>query len=61
VLEVMQLDGVRFKKYVLQNRFTGIIVEGRRFWTIRGAQRRAYRNLNRVRLAPISFNTSKGK
>ena len=43
MLQVMQIDGVRFKKYVLQNQFTGIVVN-KRFWTVRGAQRQIRRN-----------------
>lgn len=46
-LRVMQLEGVRFKKYVLQNEWTGIIVD-RRFWTVRGALRQANKNIKRL-------------
>jgi hypothetical protein len=45
MLEVMQIEGARFKKYVLQNSITGIIVQNKRFWTIRGARRRANKNI----------------
>lgn len=47
MLQVMQLEGVRFKKYVLQNEWTGIVVD-QRFWTVRGARRRANKNVRQL-------------
>lgn len=46
----MVIENVRFKKYVLQNEWTGIVVD-KRFWTVRGAQRhirRTHMNLNKL-------------
>jgi hypothetical protein len=60
MLQVMELEGVRYKKYVLQNQWTGIVID-RRFWTVRGATRhigRTHMNLNK---AINRLNKQKGK
>lgn len=44
MLQVMVLEGVKRKKYVLQNQWTGIVID-RRFWTVRGAMRVANKNI----------------
>lgn len=44
MLEVCEINGHRFKKYILRNKWTGIVID-RRFWTIRGALRQAHKNI----------------
>lgn len=60
MLQVMQLDGVRFKKYVLQNEWTGIVID-RRFWTVRGAQRQANKNIRNLNKTIRQLNRRYGK
>lgn len=47
MLQVMELEGVKRKKYVLQNAWTGIVID-KRFWTVRGARRHANKNTRRL-------------
>ncbi len=56
----MQIEGVRFRKYVLQNQFTGIVID-HRFWTIRGAVRRINKNAKNLNRAINRLNTQKGQ
>lgn len=46
----MVIEGARYKKYVLQNQWTGIVLP-KRYWTVRGAQRHIrniHMNLNKT-------------
>lgn len=47
MLYVMRLEGVRFRKYVLENRATGSVVD-KRFWTPMGAVLYANRKYNQM-------------
>jgi hypothetical protein len=58
VLEVCEIDGHRFKKYVLRNQRTGIEID-RRFWTIRGALRVANRNVRALNKTTNNLNTGR--
>lgn len=60
MLEVRQIVGARFKKYVLQNTLTGIVID-RRFWTISGAQRQAHKNIQRLNTSIRRINKRHGK
>lgn len=61
MLEVRELEGVRFKKYVLQNQWTGIIVQNRRFWTVSGARRRANKSVNSLNKSIREINNRQRK
>jgi hypothetical protein len=60
MLQVMELEGVKYKKYVLQNAWTGIVID-QRFWTVRGARRRANKNVNSLNKAIRGLNKRYGK
>jgi hypothetical protein len=60
MLHVMRLEGVRFKKYVLQNHITGIVID-QRFWTIRGARRRANKNIQSLNKTIRRLNNRYGR
>lgn len=57
MLAVREIVGTRYKKYVLQNVLTGIIID-RRFWTVRGAQRTARKNINNLNKTIRSLNSN---
>lgn len=57
MLEVREIVGARYKKYVLQNILTGIIID-RRFWTVRGARRKARQNINNLNKTIRSLNSN---
>jgi hypothetical protein len=60
MLQVMELEGVKHKKYVLQNAWTGIVID-KRFWTVRGARRHANRNVNSLNKTIRGLNKRYGK
>lgn len=60
MLQVMELEGVRFKKYVLQNKLTGIVID-RRFWTARGAIRKSNRTSDNLLKAINRLSKQNGK
>lgn len=60
LLEVHEIDGVRFKKYVLVNSFTGIVID-RRFWTISGARRQADKTLRSMNKTMRAINKRQRK
>jgi hypothetical protein len=60
MLEVRELEGLRFKKYVLRNTVTGIVID-QRFWTARGAVRKANKNLRNLNKTINRLNMRYGK
>lgn len=60
MLQVMELEGVRFKKYVLQNKWTGIVID-RRFWTARGAFRKINKTNDKLLKAIARLSKQNGK
>lgn len=60
MLQVMVIDGARLKKYVLQNAWTGIVID-KRFWTARGALRSANKRSGSLMKTINGLNKQKGK
>lgn len=60
MLEVVEIEGERFKKYMLRNRATGILID-QRFWTIRGAHRRANKNIDKLNKTILGLSKRYGK
>jgi hypothetical protein len=58
MLEVCEIQPYRFRKYVLRNKWTGIVID-RRFWTIRGALRVANRSTRKLNNTINNLNTGR--